>query len=58
MGHTVTRYSIHDEMLSMLALFIFCLCVFYFVGEGKVVRAEEWRDDGIGVQDVKFTTNQ
>jgi len=36
MGHTVTRYSIHDEMLSMLVLYIFCLCVFYFVGKGRL----------------------
>lgn len=36
MGHTMT-YSFHDEMFSMLCLFVY----FYFLLGGQVVRAED-----------------
>jgi hypothetical protein len=58
--HTVTDYSFHNEMFSMLCLF--SLCVFYL---GEFARAKSWYEgmgrwmgSRMGAYDVKLTKNQ
>ena len=54
-GHTVTYYSFHDEMFSMLC-FWFCLCFIW--GGGCKAEGQIWRDvkmNKTGGHDVKAT---
>jgi hypothetical protein len=47
-GHTVTHYSFHDELFSMLCLFACLLaCMFYFEGDLQRQRADMrgWEDE-------------
>ena len=47
-GHTVTHYSIHDEILSMLLFCSFVYMFFFLIwGRGKVARANG-RYEGMG----------
>jgi hypothetical protein len=50
-GHTVTYYSFHDGMSSMLSV-----CVFFYLGGHKMKGDGEM--SRTGVYDVKLTKNQ
>jgi hypothetical protein len=39
MGHTVTYYSFHDEMFSMLC-FLVCFCIFIWWGRSQEQRMD------------------
>ena len=57
MGHTVTYYSFHNEMFSMLCFDFVWLC-FILMGSLQGWRGGEGEMSGTGVHDVKFTENQ